>query len=202
MIRKKPGGPASRAAHFLRGSGVAAATAVLTGQATLGARRGPGRRERAQGPLRDGRDHAQGQRPGSLVLGRAPQHPARHPAPPAGRDRPQAGLRSRQLRRLHGDHRRRSGLFLHHAGRLVPGQDDPDPGELRHRRTGVPHAFHQNDGLMCGYCTPGFVTACKASWTRTPTRPSTRSRRGSTATSAAAALTSASCKRRWPRPKP
>lgn len=27
--------------------------------------------------------------------------------------------------------------------------------------TGVPHAFHQCDGLMCGYCTPGFVTACK-----------------------------------------
>ena len=27
---------------------------------------------------------------------------------------------------------------------------------------GVPHAFHQADGLMCGYCTPGFVTACKA----------------------------------------
>jgi xanthine dehydrogenase YagT iron-sulfur-binding subunit len=26
----------------------------------------------------------------------------------------------------------------------------------------VPHAFHQTDGLMCGYCTPGFVTACKA----------------------------------------
>jgi len=26
----------------------------------------------------------------------------------------------------------------------------------------VAHAFHQNDGLMCGYCTPGFVTACKA----------------------------------------
>ncbi len=25
----------------------------------------------------------------------------------------------------------------------------------------VPHAFVQNDGLMCGYCTPGFVTACK-----------------------------------------
>ena len=27
---------------------------------------------------------------------------------------------------------------------------------------GVPHAFHQNDALMCGYCTPGFVTACKS----------------------------------------
>jgi xanthine dehydrogenase YagT iron-sulfur-binding subunit len=27
---------------------------------------------------------------------------------------------------------------------------------------GVPQAFVKNDGLMCGYCTPGFVTACKA----------------------------------------
>jgi xanthine dehydrogenase YagT iron-sulfur-binding subunit len=34
--------------------------------------------------------------------------------------------------------------------------------------TGVPHAFHQNDGLMCGYCTPGFVTACKSLLDRNP----------------------------------
>jgi len=27
---------------------------------------------------------------------------------------------------------------------------------------GVPAAFVKHDGLMCGYCTPGFVTACKA----------------------------------------
>jgi xanthine dehydrogenase YagT iron-sulfur-binding subunit len=27
---------------------------------------------------------------------------------------------------------------------------------------GVPAAFVAHDGLMCGYCTPGFVTACKA----------------------------------------
>lgn len=26
----------------------------------------------------------------------------------------------------------------------------------------LPHAFLENDGLMCGYCTPGFVTAAKA----------------------------------------
>jgi xanthine dehydrogenase YagT iron-sulfur-binding subunit len=26
----------------------------------------------------------------------------------------------------------------------------------------VPAAFVKNDGLMCGYCTPGFVTACQA----------------------------------------
>jgi xanthine dehydrogenase YagT iron-sulfur-binding subunit len=34
--------------------------------------------------------------------------------------------------------------------------------------SGVPHAFHQHDGLMCGYCTPGFVTACKALLDRNP----------------------------------
>jgi xanthine dehydrogenase YagT iron-sulfur-binding subunit len=33
---------------------------------------------------------------------------------------------------------------------------------------GVPHAFHQHDGLMCGYCTPGFVTACKALLDKNP----------------------------------
>ena len=33
---------------------------------------------------------------------------------------------------------------------------------------GVPHAFHQSDGLMCGYCTPGFVTACKAFLDKNP----------------------------------
>jgi xanthine dehydrogenase YagT iron-sulfur-binding subunit len=33
---------------------------------------------------------------------------------------------------------------------------------------GVPHAFHQKDGLMCGYCTPGFVTACKAFLDKNP----------------------------------
>ena len=34
--------------------------------------------------------------------------------------------------------------------------------------SGVPHAFHQNDGLMCGYCTPGFVTAAKALLDKNP----------------------------------
>jgi xanthine dehydrogenase YagT iron-sulfur-binding subunit len=32
----------------------------------------------------------------------------------------------------------------------------------------VAHAFHQADGLMCGYCTPGFVTACKAFLDKNP----------------------------------
>ncbi|GAC1468408.1 MAG: hypothetical protein NVSMB9_11070 [Isosphaeraceae bacterium] len=42
-------------------------------------------------------------------------------------------------------------------GKTVQTLESFDTGEA-----GVPHAFHQHDGLMCGYCTPGFVTACKA----------------------------------------
>lgn len=42
-------------------------------------------------------------------------------------------------------------------GKTVETLESFDTGE-----TSVAHAFHQNDGLMCGYCTPGFVTACKA----------------------------------------
>lgn len=43
---------------------------------------------------------------------------------------------------------------------------------------GVPHAFHQHDGLMCGYCTPGFVTACKAMLDQNPNPSEDEIRRG------------------------
>jgi xanthine dehydrogenase YagT iron-sulfur-binding subunit len=43
---------------------------------------------------------------------------------------------------------------------------------------GVPHAFHQNDGLMCGYCTPGFVTACKALLDKNPNPTEEEVRKG------------------------
>ncbi|MDX2039186.1 MAG: (2Fe-2S)-binding protein [Isosphaeraceae bacterium] len=43
------------------------------------------------------------------------------------------------------------------SGKKIETLESFDTGER-----GVPHAFHQHDGLMCGYCTPGFVTACKA----------------------------------------
>jgi xanthine dehydrogenase YagT iron-sulfur-binding subunit len=42
----------------------------------------------------------------------------------------------------------------------------------------VPHAFHQHDGLMCGYCTPGFVTACKAFLDKNPNPTLDEVRRG------------------------
>ncbi len=44
--------------------------------------------------------------------------------------------------------------------------------------TGVPHAFHQHDGLMCGYCTPGFVTACKAMLEKNPNPTIEEAKRG------------------------
>lgn len=43
---------------------------------------------------------------------------------------------------------------------------------------GVPHAFHQHDALMCGYCTPGFVTACKAMLDKNPNPTPDEARRG------------------------
>ena len=43
---------------------------------------------------------------------------------------------------------------------------------------GVPHAFVQCDGLMCGYCTPGFVTACKAMLDKNPNPTLDEVRRG------------------------
>ena len=43
---------------------------------------------------------------------------------------------------------------------------------------GVPHAFHQCDGLMCGYCTPGFVTACQALLEKNPDPTLEDARRG------------------------
>lgn len=48
-------------------------------------------------------------------------------------------------------------------GHEIRTVDGFDTGE-----TGVPHAFHQHDAQMCGYCTPGFVTACKAMLEKNP----------------------------------
>ena len=51
-------------------------------------------------------------------------------------------------------------LYSPHAHAKVKSIETVESFDTGER--GVPHAFHQNDGLMCGYCTPGFVTACKA----------------------------------------
>jgi xanthine dehydrogenase YagT iron-sulfur-binding subunit len=54
-------------------------------------------------------------------------------------------------------------LAISCQGKTIETLHSFDTGER-----GVPHAFHQHDGLMCGYCTPGFVTACKALLDRNP----------------------------------
>lgn len=54
-------------------------------------------------------------------------------------------------------------LAISCQGKAIETLHSFDTGER-----GVPHAFHQHDGLMCGYCTPGFVTACKALLDRNP----------------------------------
>lgn len=42
----------------------------------------------------------------------------------------------------------------------------------------VPECFHRHDALMCGYCTPGFVTACKAALDKNPGASLEEIRRG------------------------
>ena len=54
-------------------------------------------------------------------------------------------------------------LAISCQGKSIETLESFDSGEK-----GVAHAFHQHDGLMCGYCTPGFVTACKAMLDRNP----------------------------------
>jgi xanthine dehydrogenase YagT iron-sulfur-binding subunit len=58
-------------------------------------------------------------------------------------------------------------------GKKIETADGFDTGEKS-----VPHAFHQHDGLMCGYCTPGFVTACKALLDKNPNPTPEEIRRG------------------------
>ncbi len=48
-------------------------------------------------------------------------------------------------------------------GKAIETLEGFDDGEKS-----VAQAFHKNDALMCGYCTPGFVTACKALLDKNP----------------------------------
>jgi xanthine dehydrogenase YagT iron-sulfur-binding subunit len=58
-------------------------------------------------------------------------------------------------------------------GKTIQTLESFDTGEKS-----VPHAFHQNDALMCGYCTPGFVTACKALLDQNPNPTPEQVRKG------------------------
>ena len=81
-------------------------------------------------------------------------------------------------------------------GKTVETLESFDTGEK-----GVPHAFVQHDGLMCGYCTPGFVTACKVLLEKNPNPTPEEVKAASTAISAGAEHTSACSTRQWRRPR-
>ena len=85
--------------------------------------------------------------------------------------RRQARLRSRRLRRVHDDRRR--------PARSTPARRWPSKRRARPIRTveslaqgtvlhPVQQAFCDKDGLMCGFCTPGFVMATVALLEKNP----------------------------------
>jgi xanthine dehydrogenase YagT iron-sulfur-binding subunit len=178
-VRKKPGGPASPSRRdFLRGSGVAAATAVLTGQATLAldeAQAAQAEPKVLSGTVEitlkvNGQDRSCSVEPRSTLLDTL-RHRLDVTGPKRVCDRGSCGACTAIVE---GDPIYScTTLAVSCQGKTIETLESFDTGER-----GVPHAFHQNDALMCGYCTPGFVTACKAFLDKNPGATSDEIRKG------------------------
>jgi len=162
----RPAGPSRR--DFLRGSGVAAASAVLTGQATLAldeAKAAEGEPKVLSGTVEitlkvNGQDRSCTVEPRSTLLDTL-RHRLDVTGPKRVCDRGSCGACTTIVE---GDPIYScTTLAVSCQGKSIETLESFDPGER-----GVPHAFHQNDALMCGYCTPGFVTACKALLDKNP----------------------------------
>jgi xanthine dehydrogenase YagT iron-sulfur-binding subunit len=166
---KKNGEPAGHSRRdFLRGSSLAAATAVLTGNATAvldeakAAQEGP---KVLAGQVEitlkvNGKDQNVAIEPRTTLLD-ALRNRLDVTGPKRVCDRASCGACTTIV----------DGAPIYSCttlavtcqGKPIETLESFDTGEH-----GVPHAFHQNDALMCGYCTPGFVTACKALLDRNP----------------------------------
>ena len=86
-----------------------------------------------------------------------------------------------------------STLAIEVQGKQIRTVDGLANGETLHP---VQQAFCDKDALMCGFCTPGFIMASVGAAREAPeSRRRSRSRKGSTATSAAAGRSAASSKR-------
>ena len=158
---KSPGRAGHSRRFSLRGSGIAAASAVLTGQAAEAA-------EAQAAP--DGPKVLSGDVPITLKVNGAEMACTVEPrstlldtlrnrldvtGPKRVCDRASCGACTVIL---DGDAVYScTTLAVSCEGKAIETVEGFDAGE-----GGVPHAFHQHDALMCGYCTPGFVTACKA----------------------------------------
>jgi xanthine dehydrogenase YagT iron-sulfur-binding subunit len=158
--RGGPGGPSRR--DFLRGSGLAAASAVLTGPATAALdeqKAADSEPKLLSGDVEltlkvNGEDRSCTVEPRSTLLDTL-RNRLDVTGPKRVCDRASCGACTAIV---DGDAVYScTVLAVSCKGKTIETAESFDAGEK-----GVPHAFHQNDALMCGYCTPGFVTACKA----------------------------------------
>jgi xanthine dehydrogenase YagT iron-sulfur-binding subunit len=180
--KKGPQTPGASRRDFLRGSGLAAATAVLTGPAT--AALDEARAEElalaaepkvlsgdVQITLKvNGQDRTCTVEPRSTLLDTL-RNRLNVTGPKRVCDRGSCGACSSII----------DGQVVYSCttlavscqGKTIETLESFDTGE-----SGVPNAFVQNDALMCGYCTPGFVTACKALLDKNPNPTPEEIRRG------------------------
>ncbi len=165
-MREKPKGGSRR--DFLRGSGIAAASAVLTGPANVAldeARAAEGGPKVLSGEVPitlkvNGEERKFTVEPRCTLLDTL-RHRLDVTGPKRVCDRASCGACTTIV----------DGAAVYSCttlavacqGKTVQTLESFDTGAA-----GVPHAFHQNDALMCGYCTPGFVTACKALLDKNP----------------------------------
>jgi xanthine dehydrogenase YagT iron-sulfur-binding subunit len=166
---KKAGGPTGHSRRdFLRGSGVAAATAVLTGQAPLELDAAAAAQDEPKvlaGSVEitlkvNGQDMRCTVEPRSTLLDTL-RHRLDVTGPKRVCDRASCGACTTIV---DGDSIYScTTLAVSCQGKTIQTLESFDTGEK-----GIPHAFHEHDGLMCGYCTPGFVTSCKALLDKNP----------------------------------
>jgi xanthine dehydrogenase YagT iron-sulfur-binding subunit len=164
-----PTAPSRR--DFLRGSGLAAATAVLTGQAAAALDDEAKAQSAEEGPkvlsgtveitLKiNGQDQRVRVEPRSTLLDTL-RNRLNVTGPKRVCDRASCGACTTIV----------DGVPIYSCTTLAvacQGQSIETLESFATGEKGVVYAFHQNDGLMCGYCTPGFVTACKALLDRNP----------------------------------
>lgn len=159
--QKPPNNRASRR-DFLRGSGLAAATTVLTGRATAAIEEARAQDPEVQVlsgeiPLKlnvNGEEKSTVAEPRSTLLDTL-RNRLDVTGPKRVCDRASCGactviVEGETVYSC-------TTLAVSCQGKAIETIESFDTGP-----NGVPYAFHQNDGLMCGYCTPGFVTSCKA----------------------------------------
>ncbi len=161
---------------FLKTVGVGGlATSVIGGEAEAQT----GLPARGRWPGRS-RHHAHHQRPTARTSGRAARDAARCGADETGPDRTEARLRSGHLcgactmivdgRTVYSC----STLAIEMQGKQIRTVEGLAQGNTLHP---VQQAFCDRDGMMCGFCTPGFIMATVALLERNPNPTPAQARR-------------------------